>query len=91
MSSTYSRPEDDRQIIVVQPSTDWNIWGTVHLILAIFALYLSFLCNQGFNLISFLAAICCPYLYIPYILATKQTTCPYPIFGNAGQSGKGFF
>ena len=96
MTTVYRRPVDDDRPIVVEQRTDnaMSIWSIVHLVLAVFALYLSFKCNQGFNLLSFLAALCCPYLYIPYILATKDSTCPGPIFGNFGsnaQSGQGFY
>lgn len=74
------RREDEYEHMTTDNSS--SIWPLIHFILAIFALYLSFLCNQGFSLGSFLFACCCPYLYIPYILATKQTNCPYPIFGK---------
>lgn len=93
MTTVYRRPEDDRPIIVDQRSDTMNIWAIVHLVLAVFALYLSFRCNQGFNLLHFLAAFCCPYLYIPYMLAFKDSTCPVPIFPNFGssaQSGQGW-
>jgi hypothetical protein len=60
--------EEKKTTVVNNYSTSYAI---IHLILALFALYLSFKCNHGFNLVSFLAAFCCPYLYVPYILATK--------------------
>jgi hypothetical protein len=38
--------------------------------LFIFAIYLSFKCNKGFNLGGFLMACCCSAIYIAYKLAT---------------------
>ena len=46
-------------------------YAMIHLLIAVFALYLSFKCNKGFKFWPFVAAFCCPYIYIPYILATK--------------------
>ena len=42
-----------------------------HMLVIFFALYLSFKCNGGFNILSFLIAFCCPYCYILYALAIK--------------------
>jgi len=47
----------------------------IHTILAIFALYLSFICNKGFDLASFLAATFCPYVYILYVFAIRPDLC----------------
>jgi hypothetical protein len=47
----------------------------IHTIAAIFALYLSFVCNKGFDVPSFLAAGVCPYLYILYIFAVHPDFC----------------
>jgi hypothetical protein len=47
------------------------IYSLIHLIIAFFALYLSYQCNNGFDLLSFLIAFCCPYCYIVYALAIK--------------------
>ena len=82
-TTTTTRRVDDNP--PQQPSSSANLWGIIHLVLAIFALYLSFLCNNGFNILSFLAALFCPYLYIPYVLARKasdQGFCPQQIFGS---------
>ena len=49
------------------------IYSTFHSIMSIIAIYLSFKCNKGFDLGSFMLACCCPYIYIIYILATKGT------------------
>lgn len=48
-----------------------HIYSSLHLVLFIVAMYLMFKCNDGkFNFGSFMFACCCPYLYIPYAVAT---------------------
>jgi hypothetical protein len=47
------------------------LYTITHLILFLFAIYLSWKCNNGFNLLSFLIAFFCPYLYIIWALATR--------------------
>lgn len=47
-----------------------------HSILSIFAIYLSFRCNQGFNVLSFLIAIIAPWIYVPYSLALGCSGIP---------------
>ena len=55
-------------------SVKHSIFMVFHSIMALFAIYLSWKCNgQQFDLVSFLIAIFCPYLYVIYILATKGT------------------
>lgn len=49
----------------------------IHTILAIFALYLSFICNKGFDLPSFIGAACCPYIYILYVFAIRPDLCGF--------------
>lgn len=49
----------------------YNLYMVTHLIISFFAVYLSWRCNRGFNLISFFVALVCPYLYIIWALATK--------------------
>jgi hypothetical protein len=46
-----------------------------HMIVGLFALYLSFRCNKTFDFGSFLAALFCPYLYILYKFATSDSFC----------------
>jgi hypothetical protein len=48
-----------------------SIYVISHLIISFFAIYLSWKCNNGFNLISFTIALFCPYLYIIWVLATN--------------------
>ena len=45
------------------------IIGILNLLLLVYALYLSFKCNNGFNLASFLLACCCSPCYVAYRLA----------------------
>ena len=49
------------------------IYSIFHTIMSITAIYLSFRCNKGFDIGSFMLALCCPYIYIIYIFATKGT------------------
>lgn len=52
-----------------------TIISLIHTVAAIFALYLSFLCNKGFQVGSFLAAGICPYIYILYVFAVHPDFC----------------
>lgn len=54
----------------------YGIYSVVYLLFSIFALYLSFRCNQGFDIIGFLGALFAPFIYIPWKLAT----CGVPVF-----------
>lgn len=47
------------------------IYCITHIIISFFAIYLSWKCNDGFNLLSFMTAFICPYLYIIWALATR--------------------
>jgi len=49
------------------------IYSVFHTIMSITAIYLSFRCNKGFDIGSFMLALCCPYIYIIYIFATNGT------------------
>ena len=56
------------------------MYSVFHTIIMVFALYLSFKCNNGFNPVDFLIACCCPVLYIIYRAATSEfCTNPAPI------------
>lgn len=69
-----SNEQPDKAIVVYQTSgTGRYIYSVFHLIMSLVAIYLSFKCNKGFDVGSFLVAFCCPYIYIIYILATKGT------------------
>jgi hypothetical protein len=41
--------------------------------MSLIAIYLSWKCNKGFDLTSFIIALIFPYLYIMYIFATNGT------------------
>lgn len=45
-------------------------FGTIQFVAFLIALYLSFKRNNGFDLISFLVACICPYIYIIYYFVT---------------------
>jgi hypothetical protein len=69
MNTYYAAYEEDKKPRI-KPATS-ALYMVTHLIISFFAIYLSWQCNQGFNLLSFLAALICPYLYIIWQLATK--------------------
>jgi len=77
-SSNQVRPkqnnssEETVEIIEVQKSDKYKIIYTImHVIISLFAIYLSWKCNDGFEPLSFLCALICPYLYIIWALATR--------------------
>lgn len=57
----------------VKTDSQTNISSTIlsvfHTIMVVFAIYLSFRCNNGFHFGAFLASCCCPQLYIMYAAA----------------------
>lgn len=65
----------DKQPIIIYQTNEHGryIYSIFHLIMSLVAIYLSFKCNNGFNFGSFIFAICVPYIYIIYILATNGT------------------
>ena len=74
----YARPNDsymlnnkDDNVYSVRKPDYSILYVITHLIISFFALYLSWKCNGGFDIISFLVAFFCPYLYIMYALAAK--------------------
>ena len=52
-----------------------NIYSIFHFILTLFAIYISFKCNEGFDFLSLLMAIFFPYIYIIYKYATSDNFC----------------
>ena len=52
-----------------------QLYGLVHTLAFLFAVYLSFKCEKSFNFGSLLAACCCPYIYIVFIMATRKQFC----------------
>ena len=62
---------DKNNIIIIKNNTQ-SIYGVFHTLMSFVAIYLSFKCNNNsFNIASFIMALCCPYVYIIYILSTK--------------------
>lgn len=56
-----------------------SIYMVFHSLMALFAIYLSWKCNnEQFDLSSFIIAILCPQLYVIYILATRGV-CSNPV------------
>jgi hypothetical protein len=50
-----------------------------HLILMFVAFVIAFRCNHNkMDVFSFLAACCCPYIYIPYKVVTSFDICLHP-------------
>lgn len=59
--------------VVVQPASPMrSFYSVFHTVIALFAIYLSFKCNNGFAIGDFLIACCCPVLYIIYRAATSN-------------------
>ena len=65
-------PSIDSRVQYIQSNQLYSIF---HIIVSFFAIYLSFKCNAGFDLASFLLACICPYLYIIYKFATSANFC----------------
>jgi hypothetical protein len=71
MSSTYTQDFELNEENIQQKSSPGSLYMISHMIISFFAIYLSWRCNNGFNLMSFLLALICPYLYIIFALATR--------------------
>jgi hypothetical protein len=61
-------------IIVTNNSTSTALYTIFHYICSLIAVYLNWRCNNGkSDLLSLIIAVCCPYLYILYILMNFGT------------------
>lgn len=61
------------RVVIVQPASPMrSFYSVFHTVIALFAIYLSFKCNNGFAIGDFLIACCCPVLYIIYRAATSN-------------------
>lgn len=60
-----------------------QILSLLHFIATLYAIYLSFKCNNGFSLLPFMIACMCPYIYIIYAAVTKGF-CSVSSLGMAG-------
>jgi hypothetical protein len=58
-----------------EPSPIRTIYSIFHSIITLFAIYLSFKCNDGFDFLGFITAIFFPHIYIIYKYATSETFC----------------
>jgi hypothetical protein len=52
-----------------------HMYSVFHTVVMLFAIYLSFRCNNGFQLVDFLFACCCPVLFILYKAAVSPDFC----------------
>jgi hypothetical protein len=76
MNYLYAQPYErnneinDKEKVTKRPCYT-SLYMISHFIVSLFAIYLSWRCNSGFNPISFLLAFFCPYFYIIFALATR--------------------
>lgn len=69
-------PQMDTVVVVEKESSPLKtVYSVFHLVVSVFAIYLSFKCNSGFDFGSFLMACCCPYIYVIYKFATSDNFC----------------
>ena len=68
---TEEEEKPNQNVVVVKKPCYGMLYSIAHFIISLFAVYLSWRCNNGFNVLSFLVALFCPYLYILYALATR--------------------
>lgn len=54
-----------------EPLTMSKLYYYLHCFLAVFAIFLSFKCPNGFDLANFLSALVAPHIYLIFILATR--------------------
>jgi hypothetical protein len=54
-----------------QPLTMSRLYYYLHCFLAVFAIFLSFKCPNGFDLANFLSALIAPHIYLIFIIATR--------------------
>ena len=68
------RPEPPATAIKKEekPSAGKYVYSVFHTVMSIVAIFLSYRCNGCFQWIPFLAALCCPYAYIIYIIIFKS-------------------
>ena len=69
MSNTDKKSKTSSSSTTSSNSIVSMITPILYFIFCIYALYLAFKCNGGF--LGFLAACCCPVIYVPYKLSTK--------------------
>jgi hypothetical protein len=68
--------QTDTVVVVERESSPMKtVYSVFHLVVSVFAIYLSFKCNSGFDFGAFLMACCCPYIYVIYKFATSDNFC----------------
>ncbi len=68
MNAQY-QPDETEKVVPQKPQYS-PLYFITHLILSFFALYLSWRCSGSkFDALQFIAAFCCPHLYIIWALA----------------------
>jgi len=78
-SPTTQNPSPTTTTVVVRPRSPLrSFYSIFHTVTALFAIYLSFKCSNGFAFGDFLLACCCPLLYILYRAATSNF-CAVPM------------
>lgn len=67
----YDKDEQMEYKSNIQPHYS-PLYFITHIILSFFAIYLSWRCGGAqFNILHFIAALCCPHFYIIWALATR--------------------
>ena len=68
-------PPYNANVSSCKKNNNYSFVSMLYFVVMIFALYLSFICNNGFDLGSFVMALFFPYIYIIYKLATSKNFC----------------
>lgn len=66
---------DSRTTSSTLSNTKSSSYNILYTILSMFAIFLSFKCNNGFSFSGLLGAFLFPFIYIPYKLATSKNMC----------------
>jgi hypothetical protein len=70
---TEQEVQDVEKIVVNENNIGIEkIYGLVHLVVGLYAVFLSFKCNKGFNLGHLVLALLFPWFYILYHLAVNE-------------------
>lgn len=65
----------ENSVVVVQNDNTKTLYAVFHFMVSIFAIYLSFKCNNKLDILSLGAAIIFPYFYILYQYAVSPNFC----------------
>lgn len=83
MNNTTNPKEDQQKVVVVKQSNFAYAYALIHFLAFLFAIYLVFKCNSGISILQVIVAICCPWIYIIYILVTRKGFCTDYVKGVA--------